>query len=40
MMPEPKQFDAVPETDQVTSIDRDLSFYPSPVTEPEMLTKA
>lgn len=36
----PKQFDTVPDTDDVTSIPRDLKFHPSPVTNPQALTKA
>lgn len=35
----PKQFDAVPNTDDVTSIPRDLKFHPSTVTNPQALTK-
>ena len=40
MQATPKEFKTVPEHDQITTMDRDLQFHPSTVTNPQALTTA
>ncbi len=40
MMQAPKEFKTVPEHDQIATMERDLKFHPSTVTDPQALTTA
>jgi len=40
MMQAPKEFKTIPEHDQIATMDRDLKFHPSTVTDPQALTRA